>query len=86
MITIRLARGGAVKRPFYRIVVADKRRARDGKFLENLGYFNPIAAGKEIRLHIELERINYWKGCGAEVSERVQKLLKDFQEMSAKAA
>jgi small subunit ribosomal protein S16 len=78
MITIRLARSGANKRPFYHIVVADKRNARDGRFVEQLGYFNPIAAGKDKRLTLDMERISYWQQCGAEVSARVKKLLKEF--------
>lgn len=76
MVVIRLSRGGAKKRPFYHIVVADKRRARDGRCIERLGYFNPIAAGKEIRLQLDNERVQYWIAQGAQPSERVQQLLK----------
>ncbi len=76
MVVIRLARGGAKKRPFYHIVVADRRRALNGRCIERIGYFNPIAAGKEIRLHLDKERANYWISKGAQPSERVQHLLK----------
>ena len=65
MVTIRLARGGAKKRPFYHIVVADSRRSRDGRFIERVGFYNPIATGKEIRLQIDSERLNYWLSQGA---------------------
>jgi small subunit ribosomal protein S16 len=78
MVVIRLSRGGAKKRPFYNIVVSDKRRARDGRCIERIGYFNPIAAGKEIRLHLDHSRALYWISVGAQPSERVQKLLKTF--------
>ena len=76
MVVIRLSRGGAKKRPFYHIVVADKRRARDGRFIERIGYFNPIAAGKEIRLTLDLERANHWISNGAQPSDRVKYLMK----------
>ena len=75
MVTIRLARTGAKKRPFYHVVVTDKRNPRDGRFIERLGYFNPVAAGAEVRLHINSERMNYWLSKGAQPSERVQKLV-----------
>lgn len=77
MVTIRLARGGAKKRPFYSIVVADSRRSRDGRFIEKIGFFNPIAAGKEEKLRIDLDRIEHWVGVGAQLSDRVAKLVKD---------
>ncbi|PSJ42663.1 30S ribosomal protein S16 [Zobellella endophytica] len=82
MVTIRLQRGGAKKRPFYQVVVADSRYARDGRFIERVGFFNPIAAGQAEKLRLDLERINHWVGQGANVSERVAKLIKD----AAKAA
>ena len=84
MVVIRLSRGGAKKRPFYHVVVADKRRARDGRCIERVGYFNPIAAGKEVRLHLINERVQYWLSQGAQPSERVQQLIKTF-EKEAKA-
>jgi small subunit ribosomal protein S16 len=77
MVTIRLARGGAKKRPFYHLTVTDSRNARNGRFIERVGFFNPIARGQEERLRIDAERIEYWKGQGAQVSERVQKLIRD---------
>ena len=80
MVTIRLARGGAKKRPFYQVVVADSRRARDGRFIERLGFFNPTAAGQEERLRLDLDRINHWIGQGASLSDRVAKLVKDAQK------
>jgi len=83
MVTIRLARGGAKKRPFYHIVVADSRKSRDGRFIERVGYFNPIATGKEVRLQIDNERLNYWFSQGAKASERVAGLVKQQAETQA---
>lgn len=80
MVVIRLSRGGAKKRPFYTIVVSDRRSARDGRCIERIGYFNPIATGNEIRLHIEHERAKYWISKGAQPSERVQQLIKTFEK------
>lgn len=80
MVVIRLARGGAKKRPFYHVVVADKRAARDGRKIERIGYFNPIAAGKEIRLHLDMSRVTYWLSVGAQASDRVADLIKDMQK------
>lgn len=77
MVTIRLARGGSKKRPFYYITVSDSRNARDGRFIERVGFFNPVATGGEIRLNVDQERVAYWKGQGAQVSERVTSLLKE---------
>jgi len=77
MVVIRLARGGAKKRPFYRVVVTDKRNSRDGRFIERVGFFNPIAAGGEERLRIDTDRINYWLSKGAQPSVRVNTLLKE---------
>jgi small subunit ribosomal protein S16 len=82
MVTIRLARTGAKKRPFYHIVVADSRRARDGRYIERIGFFNPIATGGEERLRIDRERVDHWVSQGAQASDRVSQLLKDH----AKAA
>ena len=83
MVIIRLARGGAKKRPFYHIVVADSRRSRDGRFIERVGFYNPIAAGKEVRLQIDNERFNYWLSQGAKASERVAGLVKHQAETKA---
>lgn len=80
MVVIRLSRGGTNKRPFYRVVVADRRAARDGNYLERVGYFNPIAVGGEKRLDLDRERINYWIGQGAQPSERVQGLLFELEK------
>jgi small subunit ribosomal protein S16 len=77
MVTIRLSRGGAKKRPFYHLTVTDSRKARDGRFIERVGFFNPNARGQEERLRVEAERIAYWQGQGAQLSERVAKLVKD---------
>lgn len=77
MVTIRLQRGGAKKRPFYQVVVADSRRARNGKFIENIGFFNPTAQGQAEKLRLDLERVEYWVGQGAGLSERVSRLVKD---------
>jgi len=77
MVTIRLSRGGAKRRPFYTIVVTDSRSARDGRYIERLGFFNPVATGGEERLVVNRERIEYWLSHGAKASDRVGKLLKD---------
>jgi len=77
MVTIRLARSGAKKRPFYHIVVTDSRNRRDGRYIERLGYFNPSAKGSEVRLNIESDRVTHWIGQGAQTSDRVAKLIKD---------
>lgn len=84
MVVIRLSRGGAKKRPFYHIVVADKKRSRDGRFIENLGYFNPIASGKDIRLTINMERAKHWISHGAQASDRVKHLLKSQEQTTEK--
>ncbi len=83
MVVIRLARGGAKKRPFYRIVATDKRNSRDGRFLEKLGYFNPIASGNEKRLELDMERVESWISKGAQPSDRVASLLKEFKKAAA---
>lgn len=83
MVVIRLARGGSKKRPFYNIVVTDKRKPRDSGYIERLGYFNPMARGQEVRLHIEQERVDHWKGQGAQPSERVAKLLNEAGKAAA---
>ena len=77
MVTIRLARGGSKKRPFYHLTVSDSRNARNGRFIERLGFFNPTARGQEEKLRIDMERVNYWRSKGAQPSERVASLLKD---------
>ena len=77
MVTIRLQRGGAKKRPFYQVVVADARFARDGRFIERVGFFNPLAAGQAGKVNLDLARIQHWVGQGASLSDRVAKLVKD---------
>ena len=83
MVTIRLARGGAKKRPFYHITVSDSRRARDGRFIERIGFFNPVARGQEERLRLDLDRMAYWQSQGAQVSDRESNLAKDAAAASA---
>jgi small subunit ribosomal protein S16 len=80
MVTIRLARGGAKKRPFYGIMVADQRRSPRGRFIERVGFFNPRATGGEERLRIDTARVDYWISKGAQPSERVVSLLKQFAQ------
>lgn len=77
MVTIRLARGGAKKRPFYQVVVTDSRNARDGRFIEKVGFFNPTAQGQAEKLRLDTDRINHWVELGAQLSDRVAKLVKD---------
>jgi small subunit ribosomal protein S16 len=79
MVTIRLARGGAKKRPFYQVVVADSRNSRDGRFIEKIGFFNPSAQGQAEKLRLDLDRVNHWVAQGAGLSDRVAKLVKDAQ-------
>ena len=76
MVTIRLARGGAKKRPFYKLIVADRRRATNGKFIEHVGFYNPLATDKEEKLRVNKERVQYWLSKGAQPTERVADLLK----------
>jgi small subunit ribosomal protein S16 len=80
MVVIRLTRGGAKKRPFYHVVVTDSRRARDRGDAPRVGYFNPIASGKDIKLHLERELIAEWVSKGAQVSARVAALLKEWDK------
>ena len=83
MVKIRLSRGGAKKKPFYHIVVTDSRKARDGRNIERLGFFNPVARGQEERLRLDLERVDYWTGVGAQVSERVKSLVSEARKEAA---
>ncbi len=80
MVTIRLARGGSKKRPFYHITVADSRQARDSRFIERVGFFNPVARGQEERLRLDNERVDYWVSQGAQVSDRVKSLVKESKQ------
>ena len=77
MVSIRLSRGGAKKRPYYHIVVTDSRNRRDGRYIERVGFFNPVAKGQEIRLNVDRERIEHWLGQGAKATDRVSQLLKE---------
>ena len=83
MVSIRLSRSGAKNRPFYHIVVTDSRNARDGRFIERLGFFNPVASGHEERLRIDVERVEHWTSHGAQPSERVQELVKGYKKQAA---
>ena len=80
MVTIRLARHGAKKRPFYQVVVTDSRNARNGRFIERVGFFNPIANEKEEGVRLNLDRIEHWVGLGATISDRVSALIKDAKK------
>ena len=75
MVVIRLARGGAKKRPFFDIVVADSRARRDGRFIERVGFYNPMAAGGEQPLRVAFDRVEHWKSHGAQMSDTVERLL-----------
>jgi small subunit ribosomal protein S16 len=75
MVVIRLSRGGAKGRPFYNIVVADRRDRRDGRFIERVGFYNPMASGAEQPLRIALDRIAHWSGVGAQLSPAVARLV-----------
>lgn len=86
MVKIRLARGGAKKRPFYHIVVTDSRNARDGRFIERIGFFDPIATGGGERLRLDQSRVDHWVSVGAQVSERVAALVKEAAKASAAPA
>lgn len=83
MVTIRLSRGGAKKRPFYQIVVADSRCPRDGRFIERVGFFNPLAQGKAERLRVNLDRVDAWLEKGASLSDRVATLVKEARKAAA---
>lgn len=80
MVTIRLARGGAKKRPFYHLTVTDSRSPRSGRYLERVGFFNPVARGGEERLRVNFERLNHWVATGAQLSDRVAALIKEAQK------
>lgn len=85
MVVIRLSRTGGNKSPFYHVVVADSRRSRDGRFIERVGYYNPMARGQDLRLQLEQERIDYWVGQGAKASDRVAHLIKQLKQSPDKA-
>ncbi|TKB55319.1 30S ribosomal protein S16 [Ferrimonas aestuarii] len=83
MVTIRLSRGGAKKRPFYQVVVTDSRMKRDGRFIEKIGFFNPIAQGQAEKLRLDLDRVDHWVSQGASLSDRVATLVKDARKAAA---
>ena len=85
MVTIRLARSGAKKRPFYHLVAADSRRARGGRYIERLGFYNPIAKEGEQAARIDLERVDYWVSVGAQLSERATKLVESHRKEATAA-
>jgi len=85
MVKIRLTRGGAKKRPFYHIIVTDSRAARDGRNIERVGYFNPIATGGEKRIELNTERVNHWIGQGAQMTDKVRNLFKEATKATAAA-
>jgi small subunit ribosomal protein S16 len=86
MVVLRLSRGGAKARPFFNVVATDSRNRRDGRFIERLGFYNPIAAEGEQGLRLSLERIEYWRSHGAQVSPTVQRLIKQFSAAQQPAA
>lgn len=83
MVSIRLSRAGAKKRPFYHLVVTDSRNRRDGRYIERVGFFNPVGTDSEVNIRIDLERVDYWIGKGAQPSERVASLLKSQRKAVA---
>lgn len=85
MVTVRLSRGGAKKKPFYHVVVTDSRNRRDGRYLERVGFFNPMARGKEERLRLNNARIEHWIGLGAQLSDRVASLIKEAGKQAQSA-
>ena len=79
-VTIRLSRGGSKKRPFYHLTVTNSRSARNGRFIERIGFFNPVARGQEERLRVDADRLAHWVGQGAQLSERVEQLVKESKK------
>ena len=86
MVKIRLSRGGATKRPFYHIVVTDERNSRDGRSIERIGFYNPVAAGKDVSLQIDADKANAWIAKGAQATAKVKYLLKQAAKSAPKAA
>jgi small subunit ribosomal protein S16 len=86
MVVIRLSRGGAKRRPFYHIVVTDSRTRRDGRCIERLGFYNPMASGKDEPLRVALNRVTYWVGVGAQMSPTVKRLVGQFKKMAPASA
>jgi small subunit ribosomal protein S16 len=82
MVKIRLTRGGAKKRPFYHVIVTDERNKRDGRYIERLGFFNPVAKGPEVGLRVDLARVEHWQKQGAQISERGATLVKQYAKQA----
>ena len=82
MVKIRMARGGAKKKPFYSIVATDSRKRRDSGYIERIGFFNPVARGQEVRLQLDEDRLAYWTSQGAQISDRVKQLVKEHKDPS----
>jgi len=83
MVVIRLSRAGAKKRPFYNVVVTDSRKRRDGGYIERIGYYNPVSRGQEVRLHLEVDKLVHWQSVGAQLSDRVSSLVKEFEKQTS---
>ncbi|MFT3756203.1 MAG: 30S ribosomal protein S16 [Pseudoxanthomonas sp.] len=86
MVKIRLTRGGAKKRPFYHIIVTDQRSARDGRNIERVGYYNPVASGNDKRVELDIARVDHWVSNGAQLTEKVANLYKEAAKVQAAAA
>lgn len=86
MVILRLSRGGAKKRPFYNVVATDSRNRRDGRFIERVGFYNPVAAEGEEGLRIALDRVKHWQDAGAQISPAVARLIKEYAKKSAVGA
>ena len=86
MVVIRLARGGSKKRPFYNVVAADSRNRRDGRFIERVGFYNPVAGEGQENLRLSLDRVQHWLDSGAQPSETVARLVKEYSAKVASAA
>jgi small subunit ribosomal protein S16 len=86
MVVIRLTRGGAKKRPFYHIVATDKQSRRDGRFIERIGFYNPVAAGGENGLVMSMDRVGYWQKNGAQLSPTVARLVRQYQKSQVAVA
>ncbi len=86
MVTIRFSRGGAKKQPFYHVVATDSRARRDGRYIERLGFYNPVARGDATEVQLDMERVDYWVSVGAQMSDSVAKIVKDKRKENAAAA
>lgn len=86
MVKIRLSRGGAKSRPFYHIVVADERSGRDGRNIERVGFYNPVAAGQETPLEVKLDRVDHWLGVGAQMTDKVRALVRRARKQAPSTA